>query len=169
MSGFQNENKFQVASKHFRISMSPDYAHQSQHNRMSNWNLERGYDTNIRFDSYPYRVAGSGADGDKLRAWLELSAINLEYLCRGPIQGYTIVLHVPGEIPQVSKHFFLIPQLQEVSVAVKANIMKTPEDLRHYHHDRFDEFEFWFTALDEKASTISDVNVTSNQNASYDS
>ncbi len=86
--------------------------------------------------TYPYKVTGSGADGDKLRAWLELSAENLEYLCRGPIQGYTIVLHLPGEIPQVSKHFFLIPLLQEVSVSVEAKIVKTSEGLRQYNHER---------------------------------
>lgn len=98
-----------------------------------------GYDdvkTVMDQTTYPYRVTGSGADGDKFRAWLELSAVNLEYLCRGPIQGYTIVLHVPGEIPQVSKHFFVIPSLQEVSVSVEAKVVKTSEGLRHYHHEK---------------------------------
>lgn len=86
--------------------------------------------------TYPYRVTGSGADGDRLRAWLELSAKNLEYKCRGPIQGYTIALHLPGEIPQISKYYYIVPLLQEVSVSVKANIIRTSDGLRHYHHER---------------------------------
>lgn len=81
-------------------------------------------------------MAGAGADGYRLRAWLELATINLENLCIGPIQGYKMVLHVPGEIPQVSKYYSLIPMLQEVSVSVKANIMKTSDGLKHYHHER---------------------------------
>lgn len=118
--------------------MSPDYL-PIRHNRTANWNLEKGYNTNLEMDSptYPYRVTGSGADGDMLDVWLELSAINVEYFCRGPMQGYTIVLHLPGEIPQVSKHFFQIPLLQEVVISVKANIIKTSDGLRNYHHERY--------------------------------
>lgn len=119
----------------FSISISPDYP-QIRHTSTAYWNLEQGYKNNIELDAYPYRVAGSGADGDRLTAWLELSAINLDNYCRGPIQGYTIVFHLPGEIPQVSKYYFVIPLLQEVSVSVKANIIKTSEGLRHYDHER---------------------------------
>lgn len=95
-------------------------------------------------------MAGAGADGFRLRAWLELSTINLENVCHGPIQGYTMVLHVPGELPQVSKYYYLIPQLQEVSVAVKANIIKTSEGLRHYHHERLTNFFFLFLCREAK-------------------
>lgn len=121
-------------SFYFPFRISPDYGHQIVHKKKSNWNLEQGYDAIT--DSHPYRVSGSGQNGDKLRIWLELSAINLDYLCRGPTQGYTIVLHLPGEIPQVSKHYFLIPYLQEVSVSVKANVMKTSDDLRRLNYER---------------------------------
>lgn len=103
------------------------------------WNLESGYNPNVEIDSpitYPYRVAGSGADGDKLRMWLELTASHKENWCIGPSHGYKIVLHVPGEIPQVSKYYFLISELQEVTVSVTANIVKTSTGLRGYHHER---------------------------------
>ncbi|XP_037040054.1 pickpocket protein 28-like [Bradysia coprophila] len=119
-------------------SISPDYS-QIHHKKRANWNLESGYNNNVEIYSpttYPYRVAGSGADGDKLRLWLELTASSRENWCHGPAHGYKIVLHVPGEIPQVAKHFFLIPPLQDVSVSVKVNIIKTSEGLRHYHHER---------------------------------
>lgn len=120
----------------FHFSISPDHT-QIRHDRRSYWNLEKGYDPDIKDNlTYPYRVAGSGADRDKLNAWLESAALHWDSLCRGPIQGYSIVLHVPGEIPQVSKYFSLIPVLQVVSVAVKANIIKTSEGLRDYSYER---------------------------------
>lgn len=136
---------------HLTVSLSPDYP-QIDHGKKAKWNLEDGYDTgSIDIDSpttYPYRVAGSGADGDKLRLWLELTTSYKENWCHGPTHGYKIILHVPGEIPQVAKHFFLIPQLQEVAVSVKANIIKTSEGLRPYHHERYGFLRLNFQLID---------------------
>lgn len=156
-----------ILKKHSFVSISPDYSH-IRRNKIANWNLENGYTANAPTDSqtYPYRVAGSGADGHRLRAWLELSTVNLENLCRGPTQGYKVVLHLPGEIPQVSKYYSLIPLLQEVSVSVKANIMKTSEGLRYYHHKRCVTF-IWATVHTFHFCVISDANVISIRNGIY--
>lgn len=101
------------------------------------WKLENGYDASIDFDpqTYPYRVLGSGARVG-LFVILKLYEQNLDYICRGPVQGFKILLHTPGEIPQLSKHYFRVPLLQEVVVSVKPNMITTSEALWHYEPNR---------------------------------
>ncbi len=101
------------------------------------WSLENGYDNSIEIDpqTYPYRVFGSGARVG-LFVLLKLYEQHLEYICRGPVQGFKILLHTPGEVPQVSKHYFRVPLLQEVLVSVKPNMITTSEGLRHYEPNR---------------------------------
>lgn len=100
------------------------------------WSLEDGYDdANADPDTYPFRVFGAGARAG-LFALLRLYEQDLEYLCRGPVQGFKILLHTPGEVPQVSKHYFRVPLLQEVLVSVKPNMITTSEGLRHYEPNR---------------------------------
>lgn len=102
----------------------------------TNWNLEDGYDVaNVDPETYPFRVFGAGARAG-LFALLRLYEQDLEYLCRGPVQGFKILLHTPGEVPQVSKHYFRVPLLQEVLVSVKPNMITTSEGLRHYEPNR---------------------------------
>lgn len=57
-------------------------------------------------------------------------------MCRGPVQGFKILLHTPGEVPQVSKHYFRVPLLQEVLVSVKPNMITTSEGLMSYEPNR---------------------------------
>lgn len=118
-------------------SLSPDYS-QIDHNMSAKfWNLENGYNSSIDIDpqTYPYRVFGSGARVG-LFVLLKLYEQHLEYICRGPVQGFKILLHTPGEVPQVSKHYFRVPLLQEVLVSVKPNMITTSEGLRHYEPNR---------------------------------
>lgn len=118
-------------------SLSPDYS-QIDHNLSAKfWNLENGYNSTIDIDpqTYPYRVFGSGARVG-LFVLLKLYEQHLEYICRGPVQGFKILLHTPGEVPQVSKHYFRVPLLQEVLVSVKPNMITTSEGLRHYEPNR---------------------------------
>lgn len=53
-------------------------------------------------------------------------------MCRGPVQGFKILLHTPGEIPQVSKHYIRVPLQQEVLISVKPNMITTSDELKYY-------------------------------------
>lgn len=57
---------------------------------------------------------------------------DLDYVCRGPVQGFKFMLHTPGEVPRVSKHFYRVPLQQEIVVSVKPNMMTTSESVRGY-------------------------------------
>ncbi|XP_037031858.1 pickpocket protein 28-like isoform X2 [Bradysia coprophila] len=124
-------------SELYNEDLSPDYTRIDHNMSAKFWNLEDGYDTSIEIDpqTYPYRVFGSGARVG-LFVLLKLYEQNLEYICRGPVQGFKILLHTPGEVPQVSKHYFRVPLLQEVLVSVKPNMITTSEGLRHYEPNR---------------------------------
>ena len=102
-----------------------------------NWNSENGYDASNGKDTYPQRVFGSGA---RVGLFVVLMLFNqdLEYICRGPVQGFKILLHTPGEVPQVSKHYLRIPLEQEVLISVKPNMITTSEGLRHYEPNKYE-------------------------------
>lgn len=120
----------------FFFRMSGDMMTVTDNKNATNWNLEDGYDVaNVDPETYPFRVFGAGARAG-LFALLRLYEQDLEYLCRGPVQGFKILLHTPGEVPQVSKHYFRVPLLQEVLVSVKPNMITTSEGLRHYEPNR---------------------------------
>ena len=117
--------------------MAPEMMTVTNNPDVTKWNLQDGYDDSEinGAETYPYRVFGAGARAG-LFALLRLSEQDLEYLCRGPVQGFKILLHTPGEVPQVSKHYFRVPLLQEVLVSVKPQMITTSEGLRHYEPNR---------------------------------
>lgn len=67
---------------------------------------------------------------------LKLTEPDLDYICRGPVQGFKILLHTPGEIPRVSKQYFRVPLRQEVVVSVKPNMITTSSGLADYAPER---------------------------------
>lgn len=118
--------------KIFRLSEDFQYLN---HNKTSDfWSLEKGYSTRDE-KTYPRRVMGSGARAG-LNIVLKLNQADLDYLCRGPVQGFKILFHTPGEIPRVSKEYFRLPLRQEVLVTVKPNMITTSDDLIDYMPDR---------------------------------
>jgi acid-sensing ion channel, other len=123
---------FHALTIHFRLADDFNYL---QHNLSSrDWSLENGYNSNNE-DLYPYRVLGSGARAG-FNIVLKLTEPDLDYMCRGPVQGFKILLHTPGEIPRVSTQYFRVPLQQEVVVSVKPNMMTTSEGLAGYAPER---------------------------------
>lgn len=117
--------------------MAPEMMSVIDNEYATSWNLQSGYSNNGGnvSETYPYRVFGAGARVG-LFTLLRLYEQDLEYICRGPVQGFKILLHTPGEIPQVSRHYFRVPLLQEVLVSVKPNMITTSKGLRHYEPNR---------------------------------
>lgn len=116
--------------------MSPDYFQIIHNKKSENWNLETGYDKTIPIDTqtYPYRVLGSGI-GSGIVMHLKLYEQHLDYACRGPVQGYRVVLHTPGELPQVSQ--VLLQDVEHVEISVKPSMTTTAtEGLKDYDPNR---------------------------------
>lgn len=114
--------------------LADDFSHLEHNDTAQNWTLEDGYSTN-EATTYPRRVLGPGARAG-LNIVLKLTEPDLDYICRGPVQGFKILLHTPGEIPRVSKQYFRVPLRQEVVVSVKPNMITTSEGLADYEPER---------------------------------
>lgn len=98
------------------------------------WTLQEGYSVSDS-ETYPRRVLGPGARAG-LNIVLKLSDPDLDYICRGPVQGFKVILHTPSEVPRASKHFFRVPLRQEVVVSVKPNMITTSPGLANYEPNR---------------------------------
>lgn len=120
----------------FRESgLQSDYEYFSHNKSSPNWSLEDGYSKEASMSPYPVRVLGAGSRAG-LFVLLRLYEYDLDYICRGPVQGFKVILHTPGEVPQVSKQYFRVPLNQEVVVSVKPQMMTTSEGLKYYSPTR---------------------------------
>lgn len=95
--------------------------------------MEEGYHKNspTGMPAYPFRANSAGSRGG-LFFLLRLYSYDFEYLCRGPVLGFKVLLHAPDEMPQISKHYFRVPLNQETIVAVKPKVTTTSARLRSY-------------------------------------
>lgn len=82
--------------------------------------------------TYPHRVYSSGMRG-ALGVVLRLYDYNFDYLCRGPVLGFKILLHSPDELPQISKHFIRVPLSTETRITVRPVVTTVTKELMSYN------------------------------------
>lgn len=102
----------------------------------STWTLENGYtDFNTKaeqFDlTYPHHSYGAGLRGG-LNVLLRLYDYDLEYMCRGPVQGFKVLLHLPNEYPQIANHYFRVPLNMETFVTITPRVTTTANSLKYH-------------------------------------
>ncbi|XP_075980850.1 pickpocket protein 28-like isoform X2 [Anticarsia gemmatalis] len=124
------------ADEMFRVdNLHKDYPYLEHDNIAESWSLEEGYAQGTPIETYPHRGSGYGVKSG-LTFLLKAKKVDLDYLCRGPVQGFKILLHNPAELPRLSQQYFRSPLSQEVVVAVKPKMMTTSEGLRPYEPTR---------------------------------
>lgn len=100
----------------------------------SYWSLENGYNNRPKYSTggsvYPYRSYGAGLRGG-FTTLLRLYDYDTEYMCRGPVQGFKVLLHLPNEFPQISSHFFRVPMNKDVQVTVSPKVTTTAHSLKY--------------------------------------
>ncbi|KAL3273911.1 hypothetical protein HHI36_015338, partial [Cryptolaemus montrouzieri] len=140
----------------------------SKHGRSSEgWTLETGYPKNSPKDTFPRRAISSGA-GAGLYLLLRLYQQDLDYVCRGPVQGFKILLHHPAAIPLVGTQYFRAPLNQEMVVSIKPDMMTTSEGLQGYDpHKRQCYFPHERHLLYYKSYTQENCNVECISNYTY--
>ncbi|XP_055382467.1 pickpocket protein 28-like [Condylostylus longicornis] len=128
----QQVDNYAIGLKEEGIDVPSELQNITKRNLSTIWNLEDGYGPNAGSEAFPERVLGAGA---RAGLFLVLNGFKQDYdqICRGPVQGFKILLHTPGEIPQVSKQYFRIPFNQEVLISIKPKIITTSDGLKHYH------------------------------------
>lgn len=104
-------------------------------NRSLSWSLGKGYSSASGLHTYPARVLSAGSRAGLFIA-LQSFKQELDYGCRGPVQGFKVLLHSPDDAPLVSKQFVRIPMGKEVLIAVKPNMITTSAGIAEYHPHR---------------------------------
>ncbi|CAO1413325.1 unnamed protein product [Diamesa tonsa] len=107
----------------------PIHGHKS-----ANWTLQGGY-TSYDAEIYPHRVLGSGITAG-LNLELRVKSSDIDYACKGPVQGFKIALHTSGEMPQMNHVFYQVPLKQQVLIAVKPEVITTSPGLHSYSPKR---------------------------------
>lgn len=115
--------------------MNEDMKLVKENPKRKNWNLDDGYKKgSFPFtEPYPYYAIGSGAEnGLTIMLSIQEKDVNDFDPCRDGDQGFKITLHLPNEIPQVSKYFSRLSPHVNAVVAVKPKLIKTVESLQQY-------------------------------------
>ncbi|CAD6996199.1 unnamed protein product [Ceratitis capitata] len=99
------------------------------------WSLQNGFSLDSGIKTYPARVLGAGSRAGFFIA-LQSFRQEVDYACRGPIQGFKVSLHSPDDVPQVSNQFVRIPMGKEVVIAVKPNMITTSSGIAEYPPQR---------------------------------
>lgn len=117
--------------QHQLMGMDNSVKYSQYINRSLDWSLQQGYSLNSGLNTYPVRVLSAGARAG-LFIVLQSFKQELDFGCRGPIQGFKVLLHSPDDVPLVSKQFVRIPMGKEILIAVKPNMITTSAGIAEY-------------------------------------
>ncbi|XP_024081092.1 pickpocket protein 28-like isoform X2 [Cimex lectularius] len=114
----------------FRGNGIPYY---EEHDRSANnmWALDGGYFEDAPLETYPERALFPGSKAG-ITFVFKAEPADSDFLCRGPVEGFKVLLHNPAEIPTIGERYLRVPLKQEVIVAVQPKIMTTSHGLRTY-------------------------------------
>lgn len=115
--------------------MAPELMAVNNNPNVSNWSLDHGYVGGLTERDYPIRVFNAKQCGS-LVLHLRLYKQDLEYLCRGSIQGYKIILTTPGEALKMSRHTFRVPLLEQSEISIIPTWITTSSELNDYEPEQ---------------------------------
>lgn len=61
---------------------------------------------------------------------------DIDYACRGPVQGFKVILHPPNELADISGQHFRVPFDEAVRISIKPNVLVTSTSLNNYSPER---------------------------------
>lgn len=111
--------------------MAPEMMVVKSNPNISFWSLDKGYDKGINERGYPVRVFNARQDA-ALIIFLKLFQRDLEYVCRGPVQGFKIILNTPGQTLKISRHAFRVPLAEQAEISIKPRLITTSKELLRY-------------------------------------
>lgn len=111
--------------------MAPEVMIVDNNPNVTNWSLENGYEGGINDIKYPIRMFNARQSG-ALVVYLRLYEQDLEYLCRGPIQGFKVILTTPGESLKMSRHSFRVHLSEQADILIRPKLITTADELRSY-------------------------------------
>lgn len=95
------------------------------------WSLEGGYEDGEQNYSYPRRICNAKPSS----ALLFILCLNdqiIEYVCPDRIPGFRFFLHMPGEVPAMTRKYFQVSRLEATGVLIKPTYVSTSDGLRSF-------------------------------------
>lgn len=93
--------------------------------------MENGYENDFDEKNYPSRVFNAKPKNG-LVTFMQTFDRDLEYICRGAVQGFLIFLTAPGETFRTPRHPIRVPYLEQVEILIKPRLYITSNGLRRY-------------------------------------
>lgn len=90
----------------------------------SEWRAKTGY-KNDDFNAFPFRALSGSDVGFNVVLYQKSS--DLDFMCKGPVQGYKVKIHSPDEFPRMSTGYQRIPLNSEVLIKVKPEFSSISE------------------------------------------
>lgn len=97
----------------------------------THWSLENGYDDETNKKYYPHRIFNAKPDG-ALDLNFHLWNNDLELSCGSIKSAYRIFLHMPGEVPNMSRDVLQVAPSEIAEFSIKVTLTTTSEGLRRY-------------------------------------
>ncbi|XP_037915201.1 pickpocket protein 28-like [Hermetia illucens] len=98
--------------------------------KKSTWSVSEGYDKNTDDETvYPLRAQISGKKGGLQLVTQGLLA-DIDYLCRGAVEGFSLQLLAPDEFPAANKQYIRASFRKETNLIIKPTLMTTADNLR---------------------------------------
>jgi acid-sensing ion channel, other len=94
-----------------------------------NWTLSEGYKSENP-NSYPWPIISHVNNG--LRFILQLKDYDMDFVCRGPNQGFKVYWTMPGEIPNSMSKSIFIPIEQDVTILMRPLMTVAAKKLLKY-------------------------------------
>lgn len=95
------------------------------------WTLQNGYEDGVRDCDYPLRVFNARQSA-VLIIQTKLFQRDLEYLCRGTVQGFKVILTAPGESIEMSHDQLRVPPSEQADILIRPKMITTAQELRKY-------------------------------------
>lgn len=97
----------------------------------SQWSYENGYETTIKGNEYPFRLFNT-ISSSALNIYLHLFERDFESLCKQSIPGYKLMISLPGDSLEMSRHYIRVPVGEKVTIMITAQLITTSKELRRY-------------------------------------
>lgn len=111
--------------------MSKDLLRVHHDLKIKKWTLEDGYDRkdSDKEKAYPFHIPHHAEFNNGLSIELFLSKLHSKDNCRKSSSGFKIKLHLPVELPDVSKKYLRLPLNSKIKIVIKPNVIHTSSSL----------------------------------------
>lgn len=94
--------------------------------KYASWSLKTGYDQDT-YDIYPRRAFAGSSIGFNIVLYQKFS--DLDYMCRGPVQGYKVKIHPPDEHPRMTSGYQRISLNSETLISLNPAVTRNTANI----------------------------------------